>query len=264
MSDAYGWATPGQRHRSRHLPSPIFLVILAVFIGSGWCLWASVGSNRLMAFLFVLAGWVVSLCLHEFSHALTAYRYGDRGVAERGYLTLNPLKYTHLAYSIVLPLLFVILGGIGFPGGAVWVDRSAFRSKYADSVVSAAGPLTNAIIAVVSMVLIAGSGVANFNHFAFWSALSFLTFLQITATVLNSLPVPGFDGYGVVEPWLPQQWKRAVAPVAPYAFLVLFALLWLPPVNHAFFSFVLWIMELFGVPTALVSVGDSLFRFWLS
>ena len=50
------------------------------------------------------AGWLVSLCLHEYAHALVAYRAGDLGVAERGYLTLNPLKYTHPLLSIVLPV----------------------------------------------------------------------------------------------------------------------------------------------------------------
>ena len=72
-------------------------------------------------FIFVIAGWMVSLCLHEFGHAFTAWRFGDHDVAVRGYLTLNPLKYSNPMLSIVLPLLFIALGGIGLPGGAVWV-----------------------------------------------------------------------------------------------------------------------------------------------
>ena len=50
-------------------------------------------------------------------------------MAARGYLTLNPLKYTHPLLSIVLPVLFLLMGGIGLPGGAVWVDRHAIRGK---------------------------------------------------------------------------------------------------------------------------------------
>ena len=72
-----------------------------------------------MTFAIVLVGWVFSLCLHEFSHALVAYYGGDTTVREKGYLTFNPLKYTHPVYSIVLPLLFLVMGGIGLPGGAV-------------------------------------------------------------------------------------------------------------------------------------------------
>ena len=70
-------------------------------------------------FVFVVFGWLVSLCLHEFGHAYTAWRYGDQDVEVRGYLTLNPLKYANPLLSLGVPLLFIALGGIGLPGGAV-------------------------------------------------------------------------------------------------------------------------------------------------
>ena len=47
----------------------------------------------------------------------------------RGYLTLNPFKYAHPLLSIVLPLFFIVQGGIGLPGGAVYLHPHAFRSK---------------------------------------------------------------------------------------------------------------------------------------
>src|SRR5215469_9621500 len=77
---------------------------------------------RYMVFPFVLAGWLVSLCLHEYGHAIMAYRYGDFSVAGRGYLTLNPLRYTDPQFSIIFPLLILALGGIGLPGGAVYLN----------------------------------------------------------------------------------------------------------------------------------------------
>ena len=51
-------------------------------------------------FTFVIAGWIVSLCLHEFGHAFTAWRFGDHDVAVRGYLTLNPFKYSNPLLSL--------------------------------------------------------------------------------------------------------------------------------------------------------------------
>ena len=60
-----------------------------------------------MTFLVVLIGWIFSLSLHEFAHALVAYYGGDTSVRDKGYLTFNPLKYTHPLYSIALPLLFL-------------------------------------------------------------------------------------------------------------------------------------------------------------
>src|SRR6266511_4202103 len=118
--------------RDAFRPSVIFLSLAALFVFSGWMLWSGFGNERVDAFLFVVSGWLVSLCLHEYAHALLAYRAGDVGVAERGYLTLNPLKYSHPVLSIVLPLLALVLGGIGLPGGAVWVDRHYVRSRPGD------------------------------------------------------------------------------------------------------------------------------------
>lgn len=54
---------------------------------------------------------MVSLCLHEFGHAYTAWRFGDTDVEVRGYLTLDPLKYSNPVLSLGLPLLFIALGG---------------------------------------------------------------------------------------------------------------------------------------------------------
>ena len=64
-----------------------------------------------MTFTIVFFGWIFSLCLHEFSHALVAYLGGDYTVREKGYLTFNPLRYTHPLFSLVLPLLFLVMGG---------------------------------------------------------------------------------------------------------------------------------------------------------
>ena len=53
-----------------------------------------------MTFLIVLAGWIFSLCLHEFAHAAVAHRGGDHTVREKGYLSFNPLRYADPMLSI--------------------------------------------------------------------------------------------------------------------------------------------------------------------
>ena len=139
------------------MPSPVFVGIVALTGVSGWMTWTGFGNVRVDVFLLVICGWLLSLCLHEYAHALVAYFAGDRGVADRGYLRLNPLKYTHPLLSIVLPIVAVILGGIGLPGGAVWVDHQHIGSKLKQSLISAAGPLTNVVFALLLAVPFAGS-----------------------------------------------------------------------------------------------------------
>lgn len=243
-------------------PSPIFLGITAIFIGTGWAVWTGIGDPGFMVFLFVLSGWVVSLCLHEYAHAATAYHSGDHSVAAAGYLTLNPLRYSHALLSIVLPLLFVLLGGIGLPGGAVYINPHALRNRVRQSLVAAAGPATNVAITLLLVFVIPDLNEITIERAAFWSALAYLCLLQFTASVINLLPIPGLDGYGIAEPWLPPDWVRNARKIAPFGILILFALLWQPEIGRPFFRAVYWTLELIGVPLELVYLGGDLFRFW--
>ncbi len=242
--------------------SPVFLGIVAVMAVSGWAVWAGPGrSVGLATFLFVTAAWVVSLCLHEYAHARTALHSGDISVGAKGYLTLNPLLYTHALLSIVLPVLFVIMGGIGLPGGAVFIERGRIRGRWRHSLISAAGPLTNVLFAIVCTApfwLDALSGVPA----AFQYALGFLALLQVTAAILNSVPVPGLDGYGVIEPWLSHSVRRQVEPLAPFGLIAVFALLWVPGVNAAFFDAVDALLRSLGVSQNDTYCGLDAYRFW--
>lgn len=211
-------------------------------------------------FPLVLAGWLVSLCLHEFGHAIVAYHSGDRSVRAKGYLTLDLFRYTHLQYSILLPLVFLALGGIGLPGGAVYINTRALRGRLHRALVSAGGPLaTLAIFLVLLAILAARSDVIGMPLEA---ALAFLAFLQLTALVFNLLPVPGLDGWGVLDPWLPAKAReigRRWAPVAP---LLLVVLLLVPPVNRAFWDGVHVLSRGTGLDVWAIWQGRGLFEFW--
>jgi Zn-dependent protease len=247
--------------RGAFRPSAVFLGLLALFVTAGVMSWRGFGDPGLNVFLFVVAGWLLSLCLHEYAHALTAYRGGDVGVAHRGYLTLNPLKYSHPLLSIVLPLVIVVLGGIGLPGGAVWVDRHHLRGRGWDSFVSFAGPAMN-ILFTLALVLPFTLGVDVDAHPQFWAGVAFLGFLQLTASILNLMPIPGVDGGNLIEPWLPPNWQRGFAKVAPFGMLLLFALLWEPRIGRAFWWLVFTISDVIGLPSDLYAEGFGLFRFW--
>jgi Zn-dependent protease len=244
-------------------PSPIFLAIVAITAVGGVLAWLAGYSFEPLAYIgvftFIIAGWVVSLSLHEFAHAFTAWRFGDHDVAVRGYLTLNPFKYAHPVLSIVLPVLIIVIGGIGLPGGAVWV-RTSFMTKSQKSLVSLAGPMTNVLSAVVLLVLTAL--LYDPAHLVFWAGVAFMGFLQVTAAVLNLLPVPGFDGYGALEPHLSRETQRALEPAKQWAFLILLVLLIATPLNQYFFSLVNWFVEASGMPDRLVGTGYNLTRFW--
>ena len=244
-------------------PSPVFWAIVALTAAGGAVAWFCGAEVRPLAyagvFVFVIAGWTVSLCLHEFGHAYTAWRFGDRDVELRGYLTLNPAKYASPLLSLGLPALFIALGGIGLPGGAVYV-RTEYMTPRQRTLVSLAGPLANLVLAAI--LLVATAVLFDNEHPVFWAGLAFLGFLQVTALFLNMLPIPGLDGYGALEPHLSADTQRALLPARQWGFLILMLLLIVPELNRMFFNVVYSAIDLSGVPPWLVSNGNLLTRFW--
>jgi Zn-dependent protease len=244
-------------------PSPIFLLLVVITIAGGVLAWLAAATDAPMAyvgvFLFVIAGWLVSLCLHEFGHAYTAWRFGDTDVEVRGYLTLNPLKYSNPVLSLGLPLLFIALGGIGLPGGAVYL-RTGFMTPRQRTIVNLAGPFANLVLAV--LLLAAARFFYDPRHAVFWAGVAFLGFLQVTALLLNLLPIPGLDGYAALEPHLSPATQRSLEPAKQFGFLILLVVLLAPSLNRWFFSAVFWFVELSGVSPALAMAGGGLTRFW--
>lgn len=244
-------------------PSPVFLAVVAITAAGGAIAWFAGYETRPLAyvgvFILVVFGWLVSLCLHEFGHAYTAWRFGDHDVAVRGYLTLNPLKYANPMLSLGLPLLFIALGGIGLPGGAVWV-RTSFMTPRQRTIVSLAGPFANVVLAVVLLAVTAA--LYTPEHQVFWGGMAFLGFLQVTAVLLNLLPVPGLDGYGALEPHLSRELQYKLNPVKQWGFFILLLLLFVPALNQVFFGAVSGLVGLSGVSEQLVAWGNVLTRFW--
>lgn len=213
-----------------------------------------------MTFIVVLIGWVFSLCLHEFSHAFVAYQGGDYTVKDKGYLTFNPLKYTHPVYSLLLPVLFLIAGGIGLPGGAVYIERWRLRGPRWETAVSLAGPFSNALLALVLGLLLRFTSLADT---VFGPGLAFLALLQVSAVVLNLLPVPPFDGFGALEPYLPMEWRMKLAETRGALSIIVFIVLWYVPfVNRGFWFLVGLLAHLASVPIDVAMLGYSQFLFW--
>jgi Zn-dependent protease len=244
-------------------PSPIFLAIVAVTVFGGVLAWLDGVDGGALAyagvFIFVIAGWVVSLCLHEFGHAFTAWRFGDRDIAVRGYLSLDPRRYSHPWLSLGLPMLFIALGGIGLPGAAVYVRTSFMRARQR-TLVSLAGPAANLLLAV--LLLAATRWLFDPAHPVLWFGVAFLGFLQVTAVLLNLLPIPGLDGYSALEPHLSPETQRALEPAKQFGWLILLVILIAPMLNQWFFGMVFWFYELSGVPRDWALAGMGLTRFW--
>ena len=209
----------------------------------------------------VLVGWIFSLCLHEFAHAATAVFGGDTSPSTLRYLSFNPLHYLNPFFSIVLPVFFLFLGGIALPGGAVYLQRGLVRNAYWQSAISFAGPLMNALM-FVGLALPFRLGVLD-NAPALASALALLAFFQAFAFILNLVPIPPLDGFGILAPWLPRELVQAASSIAMFGIFIVFLLLWyVAPVGQAFSDLIFNLLTFAGINPFYVSLGFRAFLFW--
>jgi Zn-dependent protease len=96
-----------------------------------------------------------------------------------------------------------------------------------------------------------------------WPGIAFLALLQISAVVLNLLPVPPFDGYGALAPFLGQPLRATIARYSVIITLLIFALLWYVPfINSLFWETIMALGSALRLPFNLVLAGYEQFRFW--
>lgn len=247
-------------------PAPISvnaLILIALFAGLAFALARMTDPPGMLTFAFVVVGWILSVAIHEFAHAFVAYKAGDHTIVEKGYLTLDPLKYADVTTSLVLPLVALALGGIGFPGGAVYLRDDLMRSRRGRALASLAGPLGTLAVLVALAACLAADRAFGVETSALSRAAAFLAFLQAFALVLNLLPLPGLDGFGVIRPYLPQAVQQQALKFGGLVFIGLFlAIFFVPPVNDALFAVVVTITDLFGVSRPDIADGYRAFGFW--
>ena len=144
-------------------------------------------------FFAVLITVVISTVLHELAHGIVAIRLGDDTPVYSGHMTLNPLVHMG-GFS----LLLLAIAGISF--GQMPVDRTRLRGKYAESLVAAAGPATNlllALLAAVGLGLWARLGSADPENYAQMNGIELLNVFIIynfALAIFNLVPVPPLDG----------------------------------------------------------------------
>ena len=143
-------------------------------------------------------GVIFSICVHEFCHAYAALKQGDPTAADRGHLTLNPLKQMGW-WSLIMFAM------VGIAWGCVPVDPSRMRRKWSHAWVAAAGPLANLGLFVLfcggAAAVFAASGDAN--AFAI-NILLHISVMNMVLFMLNLLPAPGLDGWTVLTYFFPR------------------------------------------------------------
>jgi Zn-dependent protease len=237
--------------------------ILALWLALGAVLLFTGQAPHIVTFAFVLVGWVLSVMVHEFSHAGVAWLGGDHTVKAKGYLDFDPRRYGALQTTLLIPILALALGGIGFPGGAVYLRNDLMRSRAWRSAAALAGPAATAVILLIlatGLRLWPSQGEAAGDLFA---ALAMLAFLQAMALILNLLPLPGLDGFNALRPFLPASLGPTLRRAEGLSWLALLALIFfVPGAGAAFFRMAAVLAATLGAPPEAMQSGWNAFHFW--
>lgn len=141
-----------------------------------------------------LPGIIIGLTVHEFCHAWVAHLCGDSTSKDQGRVTLNPLKH-------IDPLGFIMLIFVGFGWAKpVQFDEMNLRNpKYDVIKIALAGPLSNALIAMILSVLFSllSSVLPEYPGTILYTlseVFMYAIYINWGLFIFNLIPLPPLDG----------------------------------------------------------------------
>lgn len=182
-------------------------------------------TEGLISFLYSLPALLISLSVHEFFHAYTAYKLGDISQKLRGRLTFYPFSHIDLFGFISIALF-----GFGW-GKPVIVDDSKFKNRRRDNMlVSIAGPLSNLVLAIIFTLIFKimyetnlftlydlNPQVGDSIFTMMYIAISF----NVIFAIFNMIPIPPFDGARLLFYILPPKYEKVMFKISQYSFFII-------------------------------------------
>jgi len=181
------------------------------------------GDNvSLPALAGILLGMLAGIATHEFSHALVADQLGDHRPRALGRVSLNPLRHLDPLGTALL-----VLVGIGW-GKPVPVNVAALRpGRTGMALVAGAGPVANLVVALVLALIYRMADLAGTGG-AVLQLVYVATVVNLLLAILNLIPIPPLDGFGVLIALVPPRWEYSIRRYQGYGVVLLLLLLILP------------------------------------
>ncbi len=182
---------------------------------------------------------LVAITFHELSHGFVASRLGDPTARMLGRLTLNPFAHIDLFGTIILPFMLLIFTNGQFVFGyakPVPVNPMNFKNpRKGMAITAAAGPLTNLLIAFLSIMLLRffivplsgmfSEAIASKTLVPLALMLEASITINVVLTAFNLMPVPPLDGGRVLVGLLPQRQAISFSKLEPFGFIIVIILI---------------------------------------
>src|SRR3990167_8673538 len=179
-------------------------------------------TNPTVAIAFIV-GLVFAISIHEFAHALIAYRLGDPTAKLAGRLTLNPASHLDPIGTIAL-----LLVGIGW-GKPTPFDPFNLRNVKRDSaLISVAGAASNFLLAaLISLPYLITylTGNINFQIHSIYQTIAVVIWINLILGVFNLIPVHPLDGFKVLGGGFFKKLYNNFIQTERYGIIILLALL---------------------------------------
>lgn len=179
-----------------------------------------------LLFTSPIEGAIVLICIvfaigvHEAAHAYSAYWLGDITPKYQKRLTLNPLA--HIDWLGLAMIAFI---GFGW-GRAVEVNPLNLKNQKRDmALVAFAGPLSNLVMAIIGLWVIALSQLLPGDGRILIDAMVAFVFLNLALAVFNLLPFEPLDGFKVLKGLLPYNLAYQLEQSKTISMYVLFFLI---------------------------------------
>jgi len=172
---------------------------------------------------------LVAFPIHEFAHALAAYRLGDSTARLFGRLTLNPLAHFDPMGGVMLAVSVLLLGfGFGWAKPTPVNPRNLSGGRWGEAIVAAAGPLSNLVLAIAGAIPLRYILVSGMDVRFLTEVLALSVQINLILMIFNLLPIPPLDGSAVLFAFLPPQTAWQLRPILSQYGIVILILLIFP------------------------------------
>ncbi len=207
--------------------------------------------DAVIHFLITIFVYMISLSVHEFAHAFTAFKCGDSTAKQAGRMTLNPFKHLDMFGF----LMFIFLG-VGWAKPVPINPLNFKKYKTGTRIVSISGVVANLILVILSAILIVVLAMTvGFGGVALGYVYTILIYLIIVNGFLfmfNILPIPPLDGFNFISTFMKSE-NKFIKFMAKNGFRVLIGLILFGMITDLLFGF-----DLFSMYLSLLS--DAVFK----